>query len=103
MRLLLHWLLNAALRRVDGVIGVSAGILAPYPERLIPAARRRVVASLPPPEVTAAGPLPDVAEGARRGEAGWREGHLHDDVLMQRGECVALGDHAGGVVGDDLG
>ena len=60
-----HGLLNAALRRVDGVIGVSAGILAPYPERLIPAARRRVVASLPPPEVTAAGPLPDVAEGAR--------------------------------------
>jgi glycosyltransferase involved in cell wall biosynthesis len=61
-----HELLNAALRRVDGVIGVSAGILAPYPERLIPAARRRVVASLPPPETT--GQLPDAAEGARTRE-----------------------------------
>jgi glycosyltransferase involved in cell wall biosynthesis len=63
-----HGLLNAALRRVDGVIGVSAGILAPYPERLIPAARRRVVSSLPPAELTPAGPLPDVAEGARARE-----------------------------------
>jgi glycosyltransferase involved in cell wall biosynthesis len=63
-----HGLLNAALRRVDGVIGVSAGILAPYPERLIPAGRRRVVASLPPPEAAATGPLPDAAEGARTRE-----------------------------------
>jgi glycosyltransferase involved in cell wall biosynthesis len=67
-RLLLGWLdhllLNAALRRVNGVIGVSAGILAPYPERLIPGHRRRVVLSPPPSGRTPAGPLPDTAESA---------------------------------------
>jgi glycosyltransferase involved in cell wall biosynthesis len=63
-----HALLNAALRRVDGAIGVSAGILTPYPERLIPAARRRVVASLPPPETTATSRLPEAVQGERTRE-----------------------------------
>jgi glycosyltransferase involved in cell wall biosynthesis len=52
--------LSQALQQVDGVIGVSAGILGIFPERLIPAARRRVVYPLPP-----SGPRPDAAEAAR--------------------------------------
>ena len=49
---LLAWwderLRQAALRRVRGVIGVSRGILAAYPERLVAPGRRRVVHTLPP-------------------------------------------------------
>jgi glycosyltransferase involved in cell wall biosynthesis len=63
-RLGLAWLDRArvarALQRVDAVIGVSAGILALFPERLVPAARRRVVHPLPP-----AGPPPTAAEVER--------------------------------------
>jgi glycosyltransferase involved in cell wall biosynthesis len=63
-RLLLGWLDQQlryrALHGLDGVFGVSAGILAPYPERLLPVVRRRVVYS-PPPR----GEPPDDAEAAR--------------------------------------
>lgn len=63
-RLRVAWLdqgrLTRALRAVDGVIGVSAGILALFPERLVPVARRRVVYPLPP-----AGPPPAAAEVER--------------------------------------
>lgn len=43
-----------ALERADGVIGVSRGILAIYPDRLVGAGRGRVVHTLPP-EVAAPG------------------------------------------------
>jgi glycosyltransferase involved in cell wall biosynthesis len=63
-RLFLGWLDQQlryrALRGVDGVLGVSAGILAPYPDRLIPATRRRVVYSQLP-----RGKPPDDSEAAR--------------------------------------
>jgi glycosyltransferase involved in cell wall biosynthesis len=39
---------RAALARVDGVIGVSRGILAVHPERLVDAGRASVVHTLPP-------------------------------------------------------
>lgn len=52
--------LGQALQQVDGVVGVSNGILAIFPERLIPKVRRRVVYPLPP-----SGPRPDAAEAAR--------------------------------------
>jgi glycosyltransferase involved in cell wall biosynthesis len=52
--------MGRALQQVDGVIGVSHGILALFPERLAPAARRRVVYPLPP-----SGSRPDAAEAAR--------------------------------------
>jgi glycosyltransferase involved in cell wall biosynthesis len=45
---------------VDAVVGVSAGILALFPERLVPTARRRVVYPLPP-----RGPAPAAAEVER--------------------------------------
>jgi glycosyltransferase involved in cell wall biosynthesis len=37
-----------ALRRADGIIGVSRGILGVYPERLLGGTRTRVVPNLPP-------------------------------------------------------
>lgn len=50
--LLLSWadegLRHVALRRVSGIIGVSRGILAAYPERLVGGGRARVVHTLPP-------------------------------------------------------
>ena len=49
-----------ALQQVDGVIGVSHGILSIFPERLVPASRRHVVYTLPP-----SGPRPDAAAAAR--------------------------------------
>jgi glycosyltransferase involved in cell wall biosynthesis len=49
-----------ALQKVDGVIGVSKGILSLFPERLVPASRRHVVYTLPP-----SGPRPDAAAAAR--------------------------------------
>ena len=52
LSLLLSWLdqrlRSAALRRVQGVIGVSRGILAIYPERLVDSGRQAVVHTLPP-------------------------------------------------------
>ena len=64
LRALMVWLdhrwMQRALRNVDGVIGVSAGILAIFPERLAPTSRRRVVYTLPP-----SGSRPDAAEAAR--------------------------------------
>lgn len=52
LSLLLSWLDQqlraAALRRVEGVIGVSRGILAIYPERLVDGGRSGVVHTLPP-------------------------------------------------------
>jgi len=63
-RLLMGWLDQQlryrALRGVDGFIGVSAGVLAPFSERLVPASRRRVVYSHTPP-----GKPPDDSEAAR--------------------------------------
>jgi glycosyltransferase involved in cell wall biosynthesis len=63
-RLFLGWLDQQlryrALRGVDRVVGVSAGVLAPFPERLIPASRRHVVGSHFP-----RGRPPDDAEAAR--------------------------------------
>ena len=38
-----------ALRRIDGVIGVSRGILDVFPPRFLAGPRRRVVPNLPPP------------------------------------------------------
>jgi glycosyltransferase involved in cell wall biosynthesis len=43
-----HRLRQRILSRADGVIGVSEGILAVYPTRLVSAARCRVVYNLPP-------------------------------------------------------
>lgn len=43
-----HLVRRRALARVDGVIGVSRGILAIHPPRVVPVARRHVVHSLPP-------------------------------------------------------
>ena len=40
---------QAALRRVRMILGVSHGILAVYPRRLVPPEKSRVVHSLPPP------------------------------------------------------
>lgn len=63
-RLLLGWLdqqlRRRALRGAEGVIGVSAGILATIPEGLVPVARRRVVYSPLPP-----GSPPDAGAAAR--------------------------------------
>jgi glycosyltransferase involved in cell wall biosynthesis len=63
-RLLAGWLDQQlryrALRGADGVVGVSAGVLAPLPERLVPADRRRVVRSHLPRATP-----PDDAEAAR--------------------------------------
>jgi glycosyltransferase involved in cell wall biosynthesis len=63
-RLRLAWLdqgrLVRALQSVDAVVGVSAGILALFPERLVPTARRRVVHPLPP-----SGPAPATTEVER--------------------------------------
>jgi glycosyltransferase involved in cell wall biosynthesis len=63
-RLLLGWfdhqLRRQALRGVDGVVGVSAAVLAPLPERLIPPSRRRVAWSHIPRHEP-----PDDAEAAR--------------------------------------
>ena len=51
-RLQLGWFnqsrLAAAMQHVNGFLGVSAGILAIHPERLVPSARRRVVYPLCP-------------------------------------------------------
>ena len=55
-----HQVMGRALRQVNGVIGVSKGILSIFPERLVPASRSRVVYTLPP-----LGPRPDAAEAAR--------------------------------------
>ncbi len=52
-----------ALARVDGVVGVSYGILAIYPERIVPRDRRRAVYSLPP---AAAIPTADETVRVRR-------------------------------------
>jgi glycosyltransferase involved in cell wall biosynthesis len=75
-RLLLGWidqqLRNRALRGLDGVIGISAGVLVPFPDRLIPSARRRVVHS-PIPRTTP----PDDTEASRtRRELGIGPGPL---------------------------
>ncbi len=43
-----HLMRQRALRRVDAVVGVSRGILAVYPSRIVPAGRRHVVYPLPP-------------------------------------------------------
>lgn len=43
-----HRLRQRALRRVRGIIGVSRGILAVYPARLVGAERSRIVYNLPP-------------------------------------------------------
>jgi glycosyltransferase involved in cell wall biosynthesis len=43
-----HLVRRRALARADGVVGVSRGILAVYPERIVPASRRHVVYPLPP-------------------------------------------------------
>lgn len=59
-------------RRVDGVIGVSRGILEVYPERLLDRTRVRVVHTLPPRVE-----LPSPTEVARvRGRLGVGEGAL---------------------------
>ncbi|HET7340755.1 MAG TPA: glycosyltransferase family 4 protein [Methylomirabilota bacterium] len=50
---------HRALREVDGVIGVSGGILSIFPQRLAPAGRRRVVHATAP-----TGPPPDDAAAA---------------------------------------
>ena len=76
VRLLLGWvdqqLRDRALRGLDGVIGISAGVLTPFPERLVPAARRRVVHSPIRPDSP-----PDDAEAARvRAELGIGPGPL---------------------------
>jgi glycosyltransferase involved in cell wall biosynthesis len=43
-----HLVRRWALSRVDGVVGVSRGILAIHPERVVPSARRHLVHPLPP-------------------------------------------------------
>jgi glycosyltransferase involved in cell wall biosynthesis len=53
-----------ALERADAVIGVSGGILAIYPERLVGGGRGRVVHTLPP--AISAPPEPEIAETRRR-------------------------------------
>ena len=47
--------------------------------------------------------MSSAGQRARGGQALARERDLHDHVLVQRGQRPALVDHAGGVVGDDLG
>jgi glycosyltransferase involved in cell wall biosynthesis len=54
---------RAALARVEGVVGVSRGILAIYPERLVDGSRGRVVYTLPPRDAV---PTEDDARAARR-------------------------------------
>lgn len=61
-----HLARRAALARVEGVVGVSRGILAVYPERLVAGGRGRVVYTLPPRGVA---PTEDEARAARRGYA----------------------------------
>jgi glycosyltransferase involved in cell wall biosynthesis len=58
-----HRMLQRALRRVDAVVGVSRGILAVYPARVVPVDRRHVVYSLPP---SAAIPTDEQVAGVRR-------------------------------------
>lgn len=55
-----HQVRRRALQGINGVIGVSRGILAILPERLAPAWRRHVVHSALPP-----GSPPDMADAAR--------------------------------------
>jgi glycosyltransferase involved in cell wall biosynthesis len=58
-----HLVRRRALGRVDGVVGVSRGILAIHPERVVPRARRHVVHA-PPPAVET--PTADEAARVRR-------------------------------------
>ncbi len=72
----LQWLDHVARRRalgrVDRVIGVSRGILAVYPTRVVPEARRHVVYTLPP-----AGVIPSAEDAARaRRQLGIADGPL---------------------------
>src|SRR5678816_3831201 len=61
-----------SLSTVDAIVGVSRGILALYPLRLIPTARRHVIYALPP-----SCPVPTAEEAARvRKELGISEGPL---------------------------
>jgi glycosyltransferase involved in cell wall biosynthesis len=61
-----------ALGRVDHAIGVSRGILAVYPTRVVPEARRRVVYTLPP-----SGAVPSAEDAARvRRQLGIDDGPL---------------------------
>jgi len=55
-----HLMLQRALRGVDAIVGVSRGILAVYPARIVPSDRRHVVYPLPP-----SGPVPTDDEAVR--------------------------------------
>lgn len=58
-----HRIRHMALRRADAVVGVSRGILAILPSRVVPEGRRHVVHSLPPSAVI---PTADDAARVRR-------------------------------------
>jgi len=78
--------MQRVLRNVDGIIGVSAGILTLFPERLAPTSRRRVVYTLPP-----SGARPSLAEAARvRERLGISAGPL---VLYAGKQSLGKGTH----------
>src|SRR5262249_6575305 len=90
LRALFVWLdhrrMQRVLRNVDGIIGVSAGILTLFPERLAPTSRRRVVYTLPP-----SGARPSLAEAARvRERLGISAGPL---VLYAGKQSLGKGTH----------
>lgn len=67
-----HRVRRRALGRLDGVVGVSRGILDAYPARAVPSERRHVVYTLPP-----TGAMPSAADAARvRRELGIGDGPL---------------------------
>jgi glycosyltransferase involved in cell wall biosynthesis len=72
MAWLAHLMRRRALAGLDAIVGVSRGILAVYPARVVPTARRHVVYPLPP-----SGAVPTAEEAARvRNELGIGDGPL---------------------------
>jgi len=67
-----HLVRRRALGAVDAIVGVSRGILAVYPTRVVPSERRHVVYPLPPSDAM---PTADEAERVRR-ELGIGDGAL---------------------------